>query len=187
MLIDIEFDQYGGDYGSLIAAVVRRAVPDVRSPDSGSVTQYNDGKPEDAIGFRNCTWSSGKKNALFVEDMQVRCQYDKKGFDSIAAPAYGEQVVFKPFRVERVDARAMEDTFKTLDKGMTKFADDFGHVRTFGELVTRTAKLLGIKRFATYKRGTQNKSLAQELREFDAGSVALYCDELIAKDRTGKS
>ncbi len=184
MLIDIGYNQYEGEFGHLLATVVRRAQPDIVNPDTGG-RQYWDGSGEDAkIGYRNCTWSSNKPSALYVEDLQITNQFDKRAF-SLEKP-YGETVAFKPYKVDARDAKAMAKTFDKLTKHGDKLADQFGWPENYAELVIRTALALGIKRFAVYRSDTgPSKSLAQKFREFGPGEVSYHVDALVAKSRAG--
>lgn len=184
MLIDIGYNQYEGDYGHILATVVRRAQPDIVNPDTGS-TKYWDGSGDDAsVGYRNCTWSSSKPNALYVEDLQITNQFDKRAH-SIEKP-YGESVKFKPHKVEAREAKAMAATFAKLEKHTEKLRQSFGYPKDYAELVIRTALALGIKRFAVYRSPVSSgKTLVQPFREFGADAVGYHVDTLVAKARSG--
>ncbi len=182
MLIDIGYNQYEGDYRHLLASVVRRAMPDTVDPDT-QARRYFDGSGQDAsIGYRNCTWSSHKTNALFVEDLQITNQFGRWTNE----PPYGETLAFKPYKVEARDAVAMAKTFAKLDAHGKKLSDLHGYPRDYATLVVRTALALGIKRFAVYSQNAStNKVLSQKFREFGPGDVAYHVDELVAKARAG--
>lgn len=182
MLIDIGYNQYEGDYRHLLASVVRRAQADTINPDTGS-RKYFDGSGEDAgIGYRNCTWSSGKANALYVENLEITNQFGRWTTE----PPYGETVAFKPYKVEARDAVAMAKTFAKLDAHSKKTSELYGYPKTYAELIIRTALALGIKRFAVYSdNSSSNKTLVQKFREFGPDSVTYHVDELIAKARAG--
>lgn len=183
MLIDIGYSQYEGDYGHLVAQVVRRAMRDTINPDTGNTLKYYDGAVSDSsTGLRNCTWSSHKANALYVEDLQITNQFDKRSTD----PAYGETISFKPYKVEARDALAMSKTFAALDRHGKKLNELYGYTKNYAELVIRTALALGIKRFAVYRDDTgPSKTLVQPFHEFGPSDVAYYVDKLIAKKRAG--
>lgn len=182
LLLQIEPDQYGTGNQRIIATVVRRASPDIKNPDTGSI-QYRDGSGRDAnIGYRNCTWSSGKNTALFVEDMQIYAQFETA---DQSAP-YGGEIVFRPHRVAERDALGMANTFTKLNKALQKLEDKFGYTKNFGDTLIRVASVLGITTFATYKNGPGG-SLAQEFREFGATSVHRNVDLLVEQARPAKA
>jgi hypothetical protein len=182
MLIDIGYSQYEGDYRHLLTTVVRRAQADTVDADTGA-RRYFDGSGDDAgVGYRNCSWSSGKANALYVEDLQITNQFGRFTDE----PPYGETVAFKPYKVEQREAVAMAKTFAKLETKGKQISDLHGYPRTYAELVIRTALALGIKRFAVYRENSStNKTLTQKFREFGPGDVAYHVDELVAKARAG--
>lgn len=180
MLIDIGHEQYQSEYGKLVATVQRRAMPDGVNPDTGYRTYYDGAGSDASIGLRNCTWSSGKKSALFVYDLQVTNQFDKS---KPSERSYGERVIFKPFSVEERDAEEMHKTFTKLNRGLGKMAEEFGGISDYADLVIRVAKVLGIRKFAVYNRNVTNRTLVQPFREFGASEVRHYVDHLTAKAR----
>lgn len=152
MVIRLE-NERSSDYAHIEAYVVRQAVASRVNPDTNR-EEYNDGK--NAIGFRNCSWSSNKKSALYVEDLKVKSQITKRNFGDGSPVAaneqkpYGIECVFKSYSVDRNEAKHIARTFDALDKKMDKMAEEFGRCGDdLAQHIIRVAKSLGIKRFLT--------------------------------------
>lgn len=173
MVIRLENDR-SSDYAHIEAYVVREAVADRVNPDTGA-TQYNDGKT--AIGFRNCSWSSNKKGALYVEDFRVKSQITKRNYDTGSlVPAneqkpYGIECVFKAYSVDRRDAKNITHTFNVLDRKLEKMAEEFGFWDDLASFIVRVAKSLGIKKFLTPPKATGYGSQSLESGDYRVWNV----------------
>lgn len=185
MLIEIRPEVYGSsDYAHITARVLRAAVPSGVNPDTGR-EQYNDGP--DARGYRNCSWSSEKKNALMVEDLLIWSQLDKRVSGDREKP-YGVGARF--IDVHTIDgageAKHFFNTLSKIDAKMTKLDNEFGYAS--GDLATyiaRVASILGIKRFITYKKDHRNGGdLAHDVfNTWRAKDVAFLVNEMIDRTR----
>lgn len=179
--ISVELPQYGGSTAKVTASVQRRAVSHRVDPDSetGRVIYGDD---EKATGYRNCSWSASKKNALFVEHLHFDGIFDLDNEDKpyTVAPRYRDV-----YAVEKHDAKHM---FKTLDKienEQTKLDQKLGYCGSFAQYIVRMGLILGIKTFAV-KREDGNKSTwldKVEYHEFGATSVESNVQRLIDKAR----
>lgn len=169
------------DYGKIHAKVVRRAVRDRQDPDNPEHTIYADGK--NATGYRNCSWSSGAKNALMVEDLIVAGQFELKKGDAV----YGADIRYMPYSVEARDAEHMVNTFRKVQKKMDAYYDDFGSANGYADFLRRVAKAMGIKKFLIFTNGGDFLGLdSPNMREFDATSVEFLVDKLVKNARGTK-
>ncbi|CAB4194388.1 hypothetical protein UFOVP1254_35 [uncultured Caudovirales phage] len=110
---------YACDHRHIIAHVVRRACANKPCADDPTRTQtYYDGK--NPVGYRSANWHVGcdRKNALYVQDLEIRGQIDaympdhKKLADG--AP-YAGAIRFRPYEVEHQNAIAMANFFRRYD------------------------------------------------------------------------
>ena len=161
LLIRCENDR-SSDYGHITAYVVRAAVPSRVDADTMR-EMYNDGP--NAIGYRNCSWSSGAKSAVFVEDLKVHSQITKRnwsdGTPSTDFKPYGIGLRFMNIHsLEAREAAHMHNTFVKVQKKLDKLDEEFGHgdadLATF---IVRVASALGIKKFLTYSKDARDFSL----------------------------
>jgi hypothetical protein len=180
LLIKLDNDR-SSDYAHITASVVREAVKDRINPDTGS-KQYNDG--ENATGYRNCKWSSDKNNALFVDDLAVHSQITLRNFSDGAPCAdlkpYGIELRFKPYMVDRNDARNMANTFDKIEKKLEQYNEEFGYCNDdLPGYILRVAKALGIKKFLTVpKEGTYSLDRG-DYRQWNATDVAYIVGSMI--------
>jgi hypothetical protein len=168
-------------YGHINAIIVRRALPDVVNPDTGH-REYNDGD-KDAYGFRNCSWSSTKDNALYVEDLVIRNQFDTAS----DKPSYGHGARFmNKYSVELDEAEYMVQTLKTIGKKLNAINDEYGYVDDYASYVIRIAKIFGIKTFVVAKeKGTP--FVSKNYREFGVANVKWEIEQLEDSVRTVKT
>lgn len=167
LLLTAKVGEYTPEFANIIAVVVRRAKRDTVNPKTNRM-EYFDGSEHDAdVGFRNCTWVSGRASAMYVEDLHIECQLDRKSEDP---KLYAHNHLFRPHRVERAHADHMLSTFKRLDKGMEKIKSELGCVDSedFAGYLLRLAKVMGIKTFIYYREGKTTGNLAQSFHECSA-------------------
>lgn len=168
MLIRLENDR-SSEFAHITAYVVRAAVPSRIDPDTQRET-YNDGP--NAIGYRNCSWTSDKKNALWVEDMIVHSQITKRNWDGTPTDSYkpyGISIRFKPYCVEAREAAHMANTFAKVGKKLDKLNEQFGYCNDdLAAYIVRVASALGIKRFLTYGDKCSNYAL-------DTADLKVWC------------
>ena len=160
------------DYGHIDARVVRRAIPDRTNPDTGKI-EYFDGK-SDAYGYRNCIWSSGNKNAFYVENFVIRNQFDTR----TSEPAYGWDSKFKDvYSIDLKEAEHMVRTLKVVIKKLDEFSSEFGYAQDFSGYLVRVAKILGIKKFAIARKSGIGL-ISHDYFEVTATSVKYEIDKL---------
>lgn len=150
LLIRLENDR-SSDYAHITVSVVRKAVSESVNPDNG-YKSYNDGP--NASGYRNCSYTSNKKNAYYVEDLQIHSQINKRNLDGssvVDTKPYGIGLRFKPYCVELRDATNIYSTLTRADKKLSKLNEEFGYGdNDLATFITRVASVFGIKKFLTY-------------------------------------
>jgi hypothetical protein len=150
LLIKLENDS-SSDFAHITAYVVRAAKPQGIDPDSGRDC-YNDGP--NAAGYRNCSYTSDKKSAYYVEDLQVHSQISKRNLDGQPTgeyKPYGIGLRFKPYCVELREATNIYSTLTRATKKLEKLDHEFGYgERDLATFITRVASVFGIKKFLTY-------------------------------------
>lgn len=135
----------GSDFGHINVEFVREAVPHRKNPDT-MATIYGDG--ENVQGYRRTSWSSNKKTAFLIENLQIVSQMSRdRGFED--GQPYGVDIEYRNvFSVDRGEAIKMADTLKRIDAKLTKLDQEFGYGS--GDLSTfilRIASIMGIKKF----------------------------------------
>lgn len=179
LLIKLE-NERSSDYAHITAYVVRAAVPSRKNPDNER-EEYNDGPG--AIGFRHCSFSSNKKNALYVEDLNIHSQINKRNLDGGEGDykPYGIALRFKPYSVELREAKHFYNTLTKLDAKLEKLNHEFGYGENdLATFITRVASCLGIKKFLTYPKDTRNWSLdSGDLRVWKAVDVNFVVRDFI--------
>lgn len=180
LLITLPNAEYGGDHRHLHASVMRRAERSYVNGEGRNV--YGDGS--DAAGYRMASWSSGKasgkNSAVFVEDLEMRCQMTIRELSGNPGDkkVYGSDYAFyQTYKVDSSTAKAMVSTFAKLEKGLSALYTDFGNVGDgdFAALCTRVAHVLGIKTFvirrtvegARSSSSLDNSGAFRELRACD--------------------
>jgi hypothetical protein len=177
MLITAEAASYG--FAKLIGTVVRDAM-EYRDPLPGENLYTTIGDDRNATGYRNAIWSSGKNNALFVDDFQIRCQLTMD--DSHLIP-YGFESVFKISGiVDRREVAAMQNTYVKFDRAYSKIHNEEGSAKTYASHLARSAAVLGISKFlvantTTFASGWLSKP--EEYREVGLVNLADAINELI--------
>lgn len=156
LLIKLENDS-SSDFAHITAYVVRAAVPSAKDPESGR-DFYNDGP--DARGYRNCSYTSNKKSAFYVEDLQIHSQISKRNHDGSATSdwnrPYGIGLRFKPYCVELREATNIYSTLTRATKKLEKLDEEFGYgERDLATFIVRVATVFGIKKFLTYSKEAQ--------------------------------
>ena len=184
-ILMIQKQERNGEFAHIIAYVVRRAVADHVDPDSTTGRMiYADGK--NATGYRNATWSSAKKNAVYVDGFSVRSQLTVTAdAGSRERKPYGTRYVYRD--VYEVDARNsahMANTFKVVGKKITEIQDTYGYVddSDVAAFIIRLGVALGIKTFAYLRPKYPRASLEQSdcYNEVPTFGVARVVDEMIA-------
>ena len=175
MLIQVAKSYYSpAEFGSVQAKIIRVAM---RDDTTGAHPRYFDGA--NTTGFRHATWHNNTKGAMYVEDLNVRAQFD---IQSEAKP-YGEQLIFDATSVDARQATLMYETFKKLNKKLKEQEEVYGHVRSVADLILRTAIALGIRQFAKFRPG--DTSLDSQLILFNAANVVYEIDDMVRKVRAG--
>lgn len=140
--LTIERSQCVDNSARIIAQVIRRSVPSGINPDT-NLHEHNDGAT--ASGFRNCSWSSNSKNAVFVEGLEIN------SFISLTddeTPRLSNIYFRDVYSIELADARAMVRTLESIDKQMTKLDNQFGYANgIFSAYLIRVASILKINTF----------------------------------------
>lgn len=172
LLIKLENDR-SSDYAHITAYVVRKAVP--KGVNDKGYENYNDGP--NASGYRNCSYTSDKKSAYYVEDLQIHSQINKRNLDGSSAvdkKPYGIGLRFKPYCVELREATNIHSTLTRVSKKLSKLNDEFGYGENdLATFITRVASVFGIKKFLTYGNDSRNWSLdSADLKTWSAKEVS---------------
>jgi hypothetical protein len=135
-------------FGKLFATIVREAIPERISSDDLSTVIYGDGK--NAKGWRNCSWSSIKPNAIFTEHFEVSCQLTLD--DEPLLYSYGNQYYFDTYsgKIDQRMCQLMNKTFDKVKTGELKLENSEGYSISSGDYTSyciRIAKVLGIDTF----------------------------------------
>ena len=155
LLIQLEpMPSWGGDCRHLSARVLRKAKMTMTNPDTGR-EEYSDGK--NATGYRNCTWSNHKANAVYVEDFVLRCQMTVRDWNGNRGErkVYGSDYKFRDIHdLDRRVVKHMNETFRKVDAGMAKLQEQFGYCSDddFAALCSRVAAVLGIKNIVVWRK-----------------------------------
>lgn len=130
----------------ITARVLREATAKTFREDC-SMLKYNDGN--DATGYRNATWLSDKKNALYVENFVV------SAYISVSDKhAYGCTNSYRDcHQVELREACAMSKSLMKLNTSLENQASEYGYTNSsdYTTFLLRTAKAFGITKFLTYR------------------------------------
>lgn len=192
LLIKLE-NQSDSDFAHITAYVVRAAVPSAKDPDSGRDC-YNDGP--NASGFRNCSYTSNKKSAFYVDDLQIHSQISKRNSDGSSTSdwnrPYGIGLRFKPYCVELREATNIYSTLSRADKKLDKLSHEFGYANDLATFITRVASVFGIKKFLTYgenaKKGYGGYGLdSGNLKVWSAKDVSWLVDTFIEELNPNKT
>jgi hypothetical protein len=185
LLVNLEPKTQGLNCQRITARVLRRAVSKTVN-DDGTTHEYNDGL--NAKNFRNTTWSSNKKSALFVEDFVIYSQFDLGSSDSV----YGMSVKFADmYSVDLSQAEQVVRTLKTVEKSLDKIEQKYGRIASddFASYLARVASVFGIDKFVFY---TEKNALKRDYSydqnsydEYDAPSLAYKINQLVKYARNG--
>ena len=116
LLVVLEDKQYPNhEYRHIRATVVRRAVPHVKSAHSDTIATWNDDYEGKCTGYRVASYSSTKKNAVYVDDLELRGQIDAMPKPLRDGRPYGNTVIFKPYNVEMRSAKCIFEFFQKLE------------------------------------------------------------------------
>lgn len=100
-------------------------------------------KDEDDKITNTCdTWDS-PKYPLYMENLQINCQYDRNNMENGLITPYGQEVCYKPHMVGIKRAEKMVKTLKTINKRMDKYYQEWGNAQDFAGLVLRFLKAVG--------------------------------------------
>ena len=108
--------------------MLRRAASHVPKEDGSGIATYWD--EEKATGYRVASYVLSKTGGTYVDDMQLRGQIDATQNPMHEGRPYGNNVEFKPYKVDANTARAISDFYakysKFLDKNkLYNQSDDF--------------------------------------------------------------
>ncbi len=182
ILLELEAaPSYGGDYRHIRAGVVRGAQAHIQKTEQH--TEYHDGAK--VTGWRWATWSSNKKNGIYVDGLNVRGQITvhNRGSTETSTP-YGNELEFSERQLRKREVWLMHLAFKALDTKRAKLVDA-GHVfrHDFESEVRALALSLGIKRFVIRKEdwpGTTLEDVAAH-RMLGLDRLSEYIDILVDK------
>lgn len=160
-----ERQQYTSEHRHIRATVIRRAVPHVMAQladpsHEPRVETWNDDHIERCSGYRVASYSSARKDAVYVDDMQLRGQIDI-GYNPLNnGRPYGNKVNFKPFDVCQNSAKAIFSFFQKMENFKNRHALNRGKEDFYVEL-NHLAQFLKITRVVFLKPGVQHASLAE--------------------------
>lgn len=177
VLEDARFN--GGNYRHICATVIRRAVPHkMRESEESVVMEWNDDFAEHCSGYRVASYNSVRKDAVYVDDMQLRGQIDVYPNPLNNGRPYGNKIGFKPYCAEMNSAKSIFGFFLKLEnfrkRHNLKRAEDSFYVE-----LNHLAQFLKITTVAFHKPGVRHCSLA-EANCFEEIDIAL-CEGHINK------
>lgn len=138
-------------FGGFIASVVRGVDP---------ADQW-DG-PDAKGSYRNCSWTSNKATALYVEQLEFTCQIDLPEADRTYANMYR---YYWHGVLEMKQAEAMTKTYTRLQAAHTRLMDNEGHVsdRDYAHWLLRNGAILGMQEYLfPVDPGSQHRTLGND-------------------------
>lgn len=165
--VQLDDAQYvGSEYRHIRATVIRRAVPHKLRKDAPAIYDgtgvevWNDDHIGNCSGYRVASYSSARKDAVYVDDMQLRGQIDIGHNPLNNGRPYGNKVNFKPFDVCKNSAKAIFGFFQKMENfknrhGLNRSDKDF-----YVEL-NHLAQFLKITRVVFLKSGVRHASLSE--------------------------
>jgi hypothetical protein len=181
LLVVLEEKQYPcSEYRHIRATVVRRAVPHVKSAHSDTIATWNDDYEGKCTGYRVASYSSTKKNAVYVDDLELRGQIDAMPKPCRDGRPYGNKVVFKPYQLEMRSAKCVFEFFQKMENFKTKNNLNRGNDDFYEEL-HHLATFLGITTIL-FRTNTGHGSLAEtrDYEECTLAAAAGQIDKLLA-------
>ncbi len=169
---------WGGDCRHIRAGVVRLAQAHIKR-ENGSL-DYHDGAT--VTGWRWATWSSNKKNGIYVDGLKVRGQLDVGIKQLNDGKPYANELEFTESQLRKRQVYLMHTAFKALDIKRAKLIAA-GHVfRDDMESEVRALALsLGIKRFVVRRKNWPGTSLEDvgAHRMLGLDRLGEYIDQLV--------
>ena len=171
-----------GQYRHIRATVIRRAVPHIMQKEAPLlVAEYMDEFASRCQGYRVASYSSARKDAVYVDDMQLRGQIDVLDNPLNNGRPYGNKVNFKPFDVCKNSAKAIFGFFQKMENfknrhGLNRSDKDF-----YVEL-NHLAQFLKITRVVFLKPGVRHASLSEAncYEEIDIAFAKERIDAMLA-------
>ena len=187
LYVQLDDAQYvGSEFRHIRATVIRRAVPHVMAQladpsHEPRVETWNDDHIERCSGYRVASYSSARKDAVYVDDMQLRGQIDIGHNPLNNGRPYGNKVNFKPFDVCKNSSKAIFGFFQKLENfknrhGIANRSDNF-----YVEL-NHLAQFLKITRVVFLKPGVRHASLSEAncYEEIDIAFAKERIDAMLA-------
>jgi hypothetical protein len=101
--------------------------------------------------YRNQPWPMGFSShdeydqPYMWQTLEIFCQMDDQDHGPIVPYTYGWEIRYKPYAVDRVEAKKMVKTLDMLYHGLKRLEEKLGYPNTFQEWVARIALILKVK------------------------------------------
>ena len=187
LYVQLDDAQYvGSEYRHIRATVIRRAVPHVMAQladpsHEPRVETWNDDHIERCSGYRVASYSSARKDAVYVDDMQLRGQIDI-GYNPLNnGRPYGNKINFKPFDVCKNSAKAIFSFFQKMENFKNRHGSNHSDKDFYVEL-NHLAQFLKITRVVFLKSGVRHASLSEAncYEEIDIAFAKERIDAMLA-------
>ena len=185
VLEDAERSSYS--YRHIRATVIRRAVPHKLRKDAPAIYDgtgvevWNDDHIGSCSGYRVASYSSARKDAVYVDDMQLRGQIDVLDNPLNNGRPYGNKVNFKPFDVCKDSAKAIFGFFQKMENFKNRHNLNRSDKDFYVEL-NHLAQFLKITKVVFFKPGVRHASLSEAncYEEIDIAFAKERIDAMLA-------